>query len=207
LAHAVLWQNGAVTDLGNLGGTDGNVPFDINNQGQVVGFSDLPGDMTSHAFLWQNGVMTDLGTLPGDVASFGGSINSKGQVVGTSYDASGNSRAFVWRRGVMTDLNTLIPAGSPLFLLDGNGINARGEIVGDALQVSTGEVHAYLATPCGQRRNDQEGCEDGAEGTTAAGGATSERLKITLPENVRNLLRQQLAHRYPLPGQPVAPSN
>jgi hypothetical protein len=101
----------------------------------------------------------------------------------------------------MTDLNTLIPSSSPLFLLDGNGINSRGEVVGDALQVSSGEVHAYLATPCNGR------CEDGAEGTPAAGNATGERPKIALPENVRNLLRQQLARRYRPPSQPGAPRN
>jgi probable HAF family extracellular repeat protein len=197
--HAALWQDGTVSNLGNLGGTINHIPFAINNEGQVVGQSDLPGDTTFHAFLWQNGVMTDLGTLPGDFASVAFGINGKGQMVGTSYDASGNPRAFLRQRGVMTDLNTLIPAGSPLFLLDGNGINSSGEIVGDALQVSTGEVHAYLATPCSR------GCEDGAEGTTAAGSATSERPKIILPENVRNLLGQQLARRYRIPGQPAAP--
>src|SRR5262249_13034876 len=35
--HAVLWQNGTVNDLGNLGGTTNNHPQYINNQGQVVG--------------------------------------------------------------------------------------------------------------------------------------------------------------------------
>jgi probable HAF family extracellular repeat protein len=208
VVHAVLWQNGAVTDLGNLGGTTNNWAEAINNQGQAVGWSNLPGDMTYHTFLWaEDEGMQDLGTLPGDFASSGAGINSKGQVVGTSYDASGNPRAFLWQRGVMTDLNTLIPAGSPLFLLDGNGINSRGEIVGDALQVSTGEVHAYLATPCSGDRDDKEGCEDGPEGSTATGSATSERPMITLPESVRNLLRQQLARRYHLPGQPAEPSN
>jgi probable HAF family extracellular repeat protein len=200
--HAALWQDGTVSDLGNLGGTMNNIPFAINNHGEVVGSSDLPGDTNFHAFLWQHGVMSDLGTLPGDVSSVAYGITNEGQTVGTSYDVSGNPRAFLLQRGVMTDLNTLIPSGSPLFLLDGNAINSSGEIVGDALQVSTGEVHAYLATPCNGNH-----CEDGAEGTTAAGGATSERPKITLPENVRNLLRQQLARRYHLPGQPAGPSN
>jgi len=74
--HSWLWQNGALTDLGNLGGTE-SAPSDINNRGQVVGASFLPGDTTSHAFLWtkSNG-MQDVGTLPGDfsataVPSFG----------------------------------------------------------------------------------------------------------------------------------------
>jgi len=197
--HAALWQDGTVSDLGNLGGTMNNIPFAINNHGEVVGSSDLPGDANFHAFLWQHGVMSDLGTLPGDVSSVAYGITNEGQTVGTSYDVSGNPRAFLLQRGVMTDLNTLIPSGSPLLLLDGNAINSGGEIVGDALQVSSGEVHAYLASPCSGR------CEDGAEGTPAAGSATGERPKITLPENVRNLLRQQQARRYHIAGLPGAP--
>ena len=66
--HAFLWQNGAMTDLGTLGGTpDNSAAFAINNAGQVVGWSDITPltgtDRYSfeHAFLWQNGTMTDLG--------------------------------------------------------------------------------------------------------------------------------------------------
>jgi probable HAF family extracellular repeat protein len=39
--HAVLWQNGTVTNLGNLGGFAWNTPMALNNRGQIVGFSDL----------------------------------------------------------------------------------------------------------------------------------------------------------------------
>ena len=195
-AHALLWQNGTATDLGNLGGTMNNVPFDINNQGQVVGGSDLPGDTTSHAFLWQNGVMTDLGTLPGDVLSAGEGINEKGQVVGTSFDASGNARAFLWQHGVMTDLNSLTPAGSSFFLLDAFSINSRGEIAGDAFQMSTGEVHAYLATPS----NGQAPSESA---TIPARGETGS--KVTLPENVRKMLQQRMAQRYHIRGLGASP--
>ena len=146
--HALLWQSGTVTDLGSLGGTENIIASDMNNQGQVTGLSNLPGDSAFHAFLWQNGVMTDLGTLPGDVSSSGDGINNKGQVVGASFDVDGNSRAILWQNGVMTDLNTLIPADSALFLIEATGtINSRGQIAGFALETSSGEVHAFLLTP------------------------------------------------------------
>ena len=67
--HALLWEKGKATDLGNLGGqtgqAGGNIALDINNQGQVVGNSDLPGDTTFHAFLWTRKTgMQDLGATP-----------------------------------------------------------------------------------------------------------------------------------------------
>ncbi len=145
--HAVLWVNGKPFDLGSLGGTTNNAPQDLNNLGQVVGFSGLSGDATFHAFLWERGVMKDLGTLAGDVHSVAESINSTGEIVGRSSDASFNGRGVVWQNGVITDLNTLIPANSGLFITEGTSNNDLGQIVGTAMQISTGEMHAFLATP------------------------------------------------------------
>jgi probable HAF family extracellular repeat protein len=169
--HALLWANGTVTDLGNLGGTMNNTAVDINNRGQVVGSSDLAGDTTSHFFLWQNGVMTDLGTLPGDMASTGGGINDNGQIVGASCTTvEGICRATLWQNGVITDLNTLIRPRSGLFLVEAFDINARGQIVGIAFQRSSGEFHAFLATPCDEENG--EGCDhslvDGSAATSVA---------------------------------------
>src|ERR1051325_2736811 len=53
--HALFWDKGTVTVIPSLGGTGhgfGNFSKNLNNLGQVVGFSDMPGDQTSHAFLW-----------------------------------------------------------------------------------------------------------------------------------------------------------
>jgi probable HAF family extracellular repeat protein len=149
--HALLWEKGKAINLGNLGGqtgqAGGNIAFGINNQDQVVGNSDLPGDTTFHAFLWtKKAGMQDLGTLSGDVASLSISINDAGTIVGASLDASFNPRAFLWEKGMMTDLNTLIAGDSPLYLLTGCSINSRGEITGLGL-TSSGEIHTYLASP------------------------------------------------------------
>jgi probable HAF family extracellular repeat protein len=189
-SHALLWQNNKAIDLGNLGGTLNNLSQDINERGQVVGLSDLPGDATFHAFLWQHNVMTDLGTLPGDVHSNGESINIKGEVVGRSSDSSFNGRAFVWQNGVMTDLNTLIPANSPLYLMNATSNNDRGQIVGSALQISTGEVHAFLATPI-------ECDEFGESATTLEAPETVQRPNVFLSERVRKLLQQPRRHVMP----------
>jgi probable HAF family extracellular repeat protein len=98
-AHAVLWDDGHVTDIGNLGGTTWNTPMAINEQGDVVGFASQPGDDPDNpqlrAFLWtRRGGIRNLGTLPGDVYSEAHGINEQRQVVGISCDAAGNCRAF-----------------------------------------------------------------------------------------------------------------
>jgi probable HAF family extracellular repeat protein len=160
--HAVLWPNGpngGVIDLGNLGGPLWNIAFYINNRGQVVGQSGVPGLTTFHAFLWTKETgMKDLGTLPGDIWSWANNINNKGQAVGTSFPATGG-RAFIWQDGVMTDLNIMIPPGSPLYLDEAFGINDKGQIAGFGHLVN-GEQRAYLLDPCGDNR---EGCQDAVD--------------------------------------------
>jgi probable HAF family extracellular repeat protein len=173
--HAVLWQNGSVIDLGGFGGAMNNSGLAINNSGQVVGMSDLPGDTATHAFFWQNGVMTDLGTLPGDFSSIANDINNKGQVVGVSCDVNFNCRAFLWENGVMTDLNSLILPGSPLQLIDGEGINDRGEIAGTAFDQNAGDAPAFLATP--------------VSGSSAAQPNSISKRRVALPEKVRMLFQ------------------
>jgi len=193
LLHAVRWQGGNVTDLGNLGGDMGHAATSINNRGQVAGYSDLPGDETTHAFLWHHGVMRDLGTLPGDSFSFGDGINNQGHVVGASCDVDFNCRAFLWRHGVMIDLNTLIPSNSPLFLIEASGaINSRGQIAGYALELGTGEIHAFLATP----REEEGGAESAAN---AAPAQIREAPKFVLPESARKMLRERLTRRLSIP--------
>ncbi|MGA7078363.1 MAG: hypothetical protein WBQ43_07650 [Terriglobales bacterium] len=161
--HAVLWdKDGSVHDVGNLGGTAnpsllgiGNVAFAINDQVHITGVSVLPGNTTVHAFLWtKKKLMQDLGTLPGDLNSAGLGMNDLGDIVGASIDgdvATGLPRAMLWHNGVMSDLNALA-ADSPLYLLTAFTINDRGEIVGFGVN-STGEVHAFLATPTGADAN------------------------------------------------------
>jgi probable HAF family extracellular repeat protein len=151
-AHAVLWDNGTVTDIGNLGGDTWNTPVAINQQGDVVGFASQPGDDPDnpnlHAFLWtrRDGIR-DLGALPGDVYSEAHGINEQRQIVGISCNAAGACRAFLWQDGVMTDLNTLVAPGYTGILTTAQDINDRGQITGRAFNPVTRESPAFLATP------------------------------------------------------------
>jgi probable HAF family extracellular repeat protein len=151
--HAVVWQNGKATDLGNLGGAGrgfGNIALAVNQLGHVTGNSDLPGDKANHAFLWtKEKGMQDLGTLPGDVNSAGIGINDRDEVVGVSLDAAFNLRAYRWQNGKMEDLNALVTGDSSLHMVLAVAINAAGEITGLAFDTRSNELHGFLAVPVG----------------------------------------------------------
>ena len=176
--HAVIWRNGLPTDLGGLGGQFNNSATDSNNRGQVVGMSDLPGDTVTHAVLWQKGAISDLGTLPGDASSYAWAISENGKIIlGQSCDANGNCRGFLRQKGVMTDVNTLIPAGSPLIIVDANDINSGGDITGQGFDPVTGEIPAIELIPCTQ--TDDPACKSEARGS----------VRVSLPQSVRDALK------------------
>jgi probable HAF family extracellular repeat protein len=154
--HAVLWENGKVTDLGNLGARWWNTPMAINQQGDVAGFAGDPSDRQGnilHAFIWtrQNG-MRPLPPLPGHVYSEADGINANRQAVGISCDASfADCRAVVWENGFVTDLNALKQSDYGFRLEQGKDINDEGEITGRAINPTTGERRAFVARPVFQR--------------------------------------------------------
>jgi probable HAF family extracellular repeat protein len=155
--HAVLWENGGVTDLGNLGAQWWNTPTAINQRGDVVGFVGDPAFVEGevlHAFIWtrEDGIrhLKPLkGRSPEHVDSEAYGINEARQVVGVSCGPDG-CRAVIWdHSSVPTDLNDL--KGSYFAHLEtAKDINDKGEITGRAIDPITGVLTAYLAVPVNQ---------------------------------------------------------
>jgi probable HAF family extracellular repeat protein len=136
--HPFLWNNGEMSDLGNLGGTLSGAQC-ANTRGDVIGSSTLPADLVSHAFLWRNGVMTDLGTLGGD-NSEAIWINERGDVAGSADLPGFNLHdAVVWKDGKMIDLGTVGTDACSR----GRGINSRGQVVGGSSDCAN-FLHAFV---------------------------------------------------------------
>jgi probable HAF family extracellular repeat protein len=97
--HGFLWQDGRTSDLGTLPGLPVSLANGINNQGQIVGFSQDESGNTTVPWIWQHGVMTDLNTLiPSDspillVEALG--INDRGQITGFGDLSDGEQRVYL----------------------------------------------------------------------------------------------------------------
>jgi probable HAF family extracellular repeat protein len=114
-------------DLGGLGGTC-TLAQDLNNQGQIVGISNLTGDTMEHAFLWEHGSIQDLGGSLGGDYTGAFMVNDVGKAVGYAYlTGDATYHAALWRHvGDMTDLGVL---GKDTCSI-ASSINAKTQVVG-----------------------------------------------------------------------------
>jgi len=133
--HPFLWKKGRMQDLGGLGGTlalPGSFSYFwtgpiLNERGEAIGTSTLPGDEVWHAFVWSSGAMRDLGTLGGNLSE-ALAISEAGVVVGRA-DFSLDSpyhHAVVWRNGVIRDLGVVDPCQNST----ATSVNSAGDVVG-----------------------------------------------------------------------------
>ncbi len=116
--RAFLYEKGAVSELGTLGGGS-SFGSDINNTGQIVGHSFQENGPT-RAFIYDNGQMKNLGSSNAGSASYATAINDHGQVVGNSDD-----HAVLYENGNITRIHNST-FGTAV------DINNKGQILGIA---------------------------------------------------------------------------
>lgn len=140
IAHAFLWANGDMRDLGTLGRRS-SFATAINNRDVVVGVASDDDRSPVTGFLWY-GRMFRL--LPGFTGVFPTAINQHTDIVGR---IESRNTAFLAADGELVSLDALAAVRASRFSgLTPNAINDHRWIVGTGVAPSGGE-HAFLLIP------------------------------------------------------------
>jgi probable HAF family extracellular repeat protein len=118
-AHAFVYENGQIRDLGTLGGSSASANA-INNAGAIVGSSTTANGVT-RAFLYTNGVMAQLPIVGSATAQ---QINDDGVIVG-EWGYPRQDAFWIYDHGVVTVVEV---AGA--YNLHVKGLNNAGQIAG-----------------------------------------------------------------------------
>lgn len=164
-SHAFVWQANNVRMLPTIGGRNASADG-INDRGQIVGWSNIKASTgyafisAAHATLWDANGAIDLGGLSGFTRTSAVAINNAGQIVGSADNPpagpvgsldTGDHHALYWdvkRR--MVDLNQYLPrrlSEAGWVLIEANGINEAGVIVGTAYNAQTGLGTIFVLKP------------------------------------------------------------
>jgi hypothetical protein len=115
-----------ITELPVPAGYQSSVPYQINDQGYVVGDSVRAGDSGETATVWKGGTVQILGRLDKGTYSIATAINSKGVTAGDGDD--GDGRPLPW----------VISGGKLVNFFSNNGGNTHALAINDA-----GEIGGY----------------------------------------------------------------
>lgn len=165
--RAVMWEGGAITDLGTLGGEGWNTPMALNAWGDVVGFANAPGTPVDtflpRPFLWtrRDGIQA-LPLLPGHDSGQALGINVWRQVVGVSC-AGGSCQGVLWHGGKVIDLTSHVLTGLTGTITNAGDIDDLGRIGGQFNDSSTGATIAFRAIPVGGSRHRMHGDDQGED--------------------------------------------
>jgi uncharacterized membrane protein len=149
----VVWHGNLPTFLDVLYETQCcNQASAINDGGQIVGWSSVPGGGTVQAVVWNGTKPTPLKALSN--ADHALAINNVQQAVGMA-DAGSFGQAALWNltTGEGVDLNTYLTAADKSAgwtLVSACGINDRGEIVGYAFNDKIWSYFAFRLAPTSQ---------------------------------------------------------
>lgn len=138
--RAFIWtsETGMRPLQGTLGGQRSEA-WGINESGDIVGASTLPGDTVQRATLWRNGAVVDLQVALGEGTGYAWDISDGGTAVGTFFGPGVNA-PFRWTAADGIQLMWLGTGGEAL------GINSAGVIAGWKPAVTGDPSTAYIWT-------------------------------------------------------------
>lgn len=137
--QAFLWENGVLHALEGVQQGAESGAYDINESGQIVGFSIGPDAGAWLPVRWDAGAIVELPLLLGYTAGVAAAINDLGDAVGTVVVGDGTMHAALWRNGTVSDLGTLGGLTS-----DALAINNAGQILGQSRVTDDSMDHFFL---------------------------------------------------------------
>lgn len=167
-----------LVDIGTLGGSY-SYPNLVNNSGQVVGTSSLPGDTEYRPFFWDS--TSGIQALPtsGSLINYPAALNDSGLVAGSFYDNNtGVNRIYVWSAATgLTDLSSS-PGGVLL-------LNNAGQVAGNTY-IAAGNFHAFIWDAAGGLRDlgTLGGLNSSVQGMNASGqvfGSADTSVNTSVP--------------------------
>lgn len=138
--HGYRWDNGTITDLGTLG-TDWSIAAAINDDGLVVGYSQLvEGGTEQYGFRWSAGVMAALPALGSNTYNGANDVNLRGDACGWSGPSLSVARPVLYpSAGGVVDLVGLGGTAASAYAMNG-----RGDVVGYSYTPGDLRRHAFL---------------------------------------------------------------
>ncbi|MFC4930371.1 HAF repeat-containing protein [Massilia sp. GCM10023247] len=133
--YAFVWTNGVMRQLGDFGYTP-NYGLDINDRGQVAGYTSTATFREALATVWTHGRPLLIDTRPASSYRFSSAdaINNHGHAVGSANQIG----AFIWRGRRMESLNSLIDRRSGWNITFPRAINDAGQIAANGFRNGVG---------------------------------------------------------------------
>jgi len=133
-----------ITDLGVLTVNPVSIAWDVNNAGQVTGWSSTATSTNFRPYFYNNGSLTNLTPLGTGLSALGIAINENGRVVGysdlTSPPVNGQVHAFFSDNGgALKEIGTFGGATSQAW-----GVNDNGVVVGSAQTTGNAATHPFI---------------------------------------------------------------
>ncbi|MGH9214164.1 MAG: hypothetical protein ACRD2C_26365 [Acidimicrobiales bacterium] len=143
-------RRGRYTTIDPPGSFANEETVDINNRGEMVGFSDADGENTAgtQGFLRTRRGRYETIEVPGATSTAALKLNDRGQVAGIYFDQDTTAHGFVWDDGEVTTIDhPRAEIGTFIF-----GINDRRDTVGFYL-TADGSYHGFLRDRRGRFTN------------------------------------------------------
>jgi len=148
--HAFFWDgmSSAVTDIPQMHTSYAITPYDMNEGGVIVGYSNF-GYNIRHAFCWSNGVTVDLDPFAGGAErTWACAINEFGEILGGNWTAPGHApaQACIWEPLSVGYSFSMIGVLPGFTSSDPVAINDNGQVVGYSYGGSM-PAHAFMWKP------------------------------------------------------------